>query len=257
MNNRFNRGFCEQGKVMTNRNIYAPDFVRNLFDEMTQTYGVVNLISSFGFSRRWRRQCVRSIQLSDDAIVLDLMTGMGELCPQLLNLIGRNGTVFAVDLSPVMCDRARQHMKNGEKRLQVIEANALDCPFEDESVDAVVSTFGLKTLDSGQLTLLAREVARILRPGGQFAFLEISVPPIWMLRLPYMFYINRIIPLIGWLAAGNPDNYRLLGIYTSAFQNCNVAAASFAAAGLAVNYQSYFFGCATGISGFKPGPEAS
>jgi demethylmenaquinone methyltransferase/2-methoxy-6-polyprenyl-1,4-benzoquinol methylase len=257
MNNRSNRTVSQQGKVMTNRDIYAPAFVKDLFDEMTQTYGIVNLISSFGFARLWRRQCIRSIQLSRDAIVLDLMTGMGELCPHLLKLIGRNGTVYAVDLSPVMCDRARQHMKNGEKRLQVIEANALNCPFEDESVDAVVSTFGLKTLDSGQLTMLAREVGRLLRPGGQFAFLEISVPPSWILRYPYMFYINWIIPLIGWLAAGNPDNYRLLGIYTSAFQNCNVAAASFAAAGLAVNYQSYFFGCATGIRGFKPGSEAS
>lgn len=77
-----------------------------------------------------------------------------------------------------------------------------------------------------------------------------------MIRLPYMFYINWIIPMIGWLASGNPDNYRLLGIYTSAFQNCNLTAASFAAAGPAVNRQSYFFGCATGISGLKPHPSA-
>ena len=241
---------------MTKRDIYAPAFVKDLFDEMAQTYGVVNLISSLGFARQWRRQCIRSIQLSPDAIVLDLMTGMGELCPHLLNLIGNNGTVYAVDLSPVMCYRARQHMKNCEMRLQVIEANALNCPFEDESIDAVVSTFGLKTFDSRQLAMLAREVARILRPGGQFTFLEISVPPSWILRLPYMFYVNWIIPVIGWLALGNPDSYRLLGIYTSAFQNCNTTAACFASAGLAVNNQSYFFGCATGISGFKPHPEA-
>ncbi|MEP3481316.1 MAG: class I SAM-dependent methyltransferase [Fuerstiella sp.] len=240
---------------MMQRDIYDPSFVAKLFDEMAQTYGFVNLISSLGFARRRRRQCIRSIQMKHDAVVLDLMTGMGELCPDLLSLIGPNGSVHAVDISPVMCSRARHHITTGETRLRVIEANALDCPIEDNSVDYVVSTFGLKTFDSGKLDVLAREVARMLRPGGQFAFLEISVPRKRFLRLPYMFYLNRIIPLIGRLALGNPDNYRLLGVYTSAFQNCTAAADCFTAAKLSVESQSYFFGCATGITGFKSNPE--
>lgn len=237
---------------MTIRDIYAPSFVKELFDEMAQTYGVVNLVSSFGFARRWRRQCIRTIQFNHDAIIVDLMTGMGELCPHLLDLIGNHGQVYAIDISPVMCDRARKHIQSNEMRLQVIEADALNCPVEDESVDAVVSTFGLKTFDSDRLAMLAREVARILRPGGQFTFLEISVPPNWILRLPYMFYLNRLIPMIGRLALGNPDNYRLLGIYTAAFQNCDATAALFTSAGFTVKRHSYFFGCATGISGSKP-----
>lgn len=231
--------------------IYDPLFVTRLFDEMARTYGFVNMISSFGFSRRWRRQCLRSIDILPGSSVLDLMTGMGELCPDLLQMIGNEGTIQAVDISPVMCERARQQISDNHSRLQVIQGDALNCPIDNASVDCVVSTFGLKTFNSNQLTELAQEVARVLRPGGQFTFLEISVPPARVLRWPYMTYLNSLIPLIGQLALGNPDNYRMLGTYTTAFQNSRQASECFSSAGLEVQYHSYFFGCATGMTGKK------
>ena len=69
-----------------------------------------------------------------------------------------------------------------------------------------------------------------------------------------MFYLNHVIPMIGRLALGNPDNYRILGVYTSAFEDCKATADCFTAAKLRVQYHSYFFGCATGITGLKPKP---
>lgn len=238
---------------MTPLDIYDPSFVGRLFDEMARTYGIVNLISSLGFARRWRRQCLRSIQISSGASVLDLMTGMGELCPDLLQMIGPAGAIQAVDISAVMCERAQQQVSaEHQSRLHVLQADALNCPVENESVDYVVSTFGLKTFNSSQLKTLAGQVHRVLRPGGQFAFLEISVPESQLLKWPYMYYLNNVIPLIGRLALGNPDNYRLLGVYTTAFQNCRQAADCFRSVDLQVEFQSYFFGCATGVTGVKP-----
>jgi ubiquinone/menaquinone biosynthesis C-methylase UbiE len=96
-------------------------------------------------------------------------------------------------------------------------------------------------------------VAQVLRPGGCFSFVEISVPSSRWLRWPYLFYINRVIPLIGRAFLGNPDNYRMLGTYTVAFRDCRRALAAFAGAGLVVQPASYFFGCATGVYGHKPG----
>ena len=64
---------------MAREDLYDPAFVRGLFDEMAATYGPVNLLSSFGFCIRWRRQCLRLIDLRPGSTVLDLMCGMGEL----------------------------------------------------------------------------------------------------------------------------------------------------------------------------------
>lgn len=43
--------------------IYNPDFVRELFDSMSKSYERMNYITSFGFSERWRRSCVRQANL--------------------------------------------------------------------------------------------------------------------------------------------------------------------------------------------------
>ena len=238
---------------MGQSDLYDPSFVSRLFDEMAQTYGVVNLLSSFGVARHWRRQCVRSVEIRSDATVLDLMTGKGELCPDISTFLSEDGEIIAIDFSSAMCDRARKQVgASGKRRIRIIEANALDCPIEDESVDYVFSTFGLKTFNQTQVRQLAAEVKRVLRPGGQFAFLEISVPSRRLLRWPYLAYINHVIPVIGRMFLGNPDNYRLLGVYTLAFGNCKQAMESFVEAGLDVTYQSFLLGSATGFYGQRP-----
>ncbi|MFO0800955.1 MAG: class I SAM-dependent methyltransferase [Gemmataceae bacterium] len=232
--------------------LYEPGFVRALFDEMAATYGIVNLISSFGFAARWRKQCVRALEARPGWAVLDLMTGMGELCPDVARAVGPTGSIRALDLSPVMCRRATQTAARCRCPTEVVEADALHHELESASFDGVVSSFGLKTFSPDQTRRLAEQVARLLKPGGRFAFVEISVPPRRWLRVPYRFYLNRVIPLVGRVLLGNPDNYRLLGVYTERFGHCGPARAAFERAGLVAEKQAYFFGCATGVCGHKP-----
>jgi ubiquinone/menaquinone biosynthesis C-methylase UbiE len=78
------------------------------------------------------------------------------------------------------------------------------------------------------------------------------VPPLLPLRAAYMFYLKWVIPLIGRLLLGNPDCYRMLGVYTQAFGNATHFAGCLRKAGLEVDPVSYFFGCATGVRGRKP-----
>jgi demethylmenaquinone methyltransferase/2-methoxy-6-polyprenyl-1,4-benzoquinol methylase len=67
-----------------------------------------------------------------------------------------------------------------------------------------------------------------------------------------MFYLKWLIPLVGRLLLGNPESYRMLGVYTQAFDNATHFACCLREAGLAVVPVSYFFGCATGVRGIKP-----
>jgi demethylmenaquinone methyltransferase/2-methoxy-6-polyprenyl-1,4-benzoquinol methylase len=235
---------------MQQSNIYDPVFVSSLFDEMSATYGLVNLVSSFGFCRRWRLQCIQQVQVFKGARVVDLMSGMGELCPAIATSVGSGGNVVAVDISPVMCSKARLcHVERLACPLEVIEADALCSSLPSESADVVLASFGLKTFSLDQISQLAKEVRRLLKPGGLFSLIEISVPPSALLRGPYMLYLKRGIPLIGRLLMGNPENYRLLGVYTEAFGSCHSVASAFRAVGLDVEVRSFFFGCATALVG--------
>lgn len=221
---------------------------------MAQTYGIVNMISSLGFTVRWRRQCVQAITIPEDASCLDLMAGMGETCHNLARVLGPTGRITALDISRVMCKHIAEKTKyiGLPDGINAIHADVLACPLSDDSFDVVVSTFGLKTFNEEQTKILASEVYRILKPGGRFSFLEISIPPLAVLRLPYIFYLKYMIPFIGRIFMGNPDNYRLLYVYTAAFKNGRSALDAFAKAGLQAEYQSRFFGCASLVCGSKP-----
>ena len=66
-------------RTLNNKNeLYNPKFVEALFDKMSSSYERMNYITSFGFSERWRKQCVNSIEIKRNSTVVDLMTGMGE-----------------------------------------------------------------------------------------------------------------------------------------------------------------------------------
>jgi demethylmenaquinone methyltransferase/2-methoxy-6-polyprenyl-1,4-benzoquinol methylase len=216
---------------------------------MSATYGLVNLISSFGFAARWRHQVVQGMPIDRATHVVDLMSGMNELCRSIGRKRHSSLHVTAFDISPEMIRRSR---KDWPFQVDTQLADVLSWDFPSESADLILSSFGLKTFSREQQAEVARRVAHILVPGGSFSFVEISVPPAPFLRWPYLFYLSHVVPWIGRAFLGNPDNYRMLGFYTREFGDCRHFADCLRQEGLQVNETQYFFGCATGVRGAKP-----
>jgi len=232
---------------------YDEKYVARLFDEMGPSYDVMNLASSFGFSEIWRTQCVRNLSISQGSVVADLMAGSGECWTYLRRRIEPNGKILSVDFSRVMCDRQQRRLRRALGANVAISCeNALSLSVPEESVDFVISAFGLKTLDDASLSRFASEIRRVLRKGGSCSLLEISVPSAALLRVPYMFYLNAVIPLLGRIFLKNIECYKMLGVYTVAFGSCANAVEHFRRAGLEVRLKSHFFGCASSIIAVKP-----
>lgn len=234
--------------------IYEAQFVRTLFDEMSATYGITNFIASFGFCRRWRAQCVALAAIRPGMTVYDLMTGMGE-CWHLINRrLQDEGKLVALDFSAAMCRRA-QAQKRRMPRLdvEIVEQDFLRNTLPEASADCLISCFGLKTFSDAQQAVAAQQIARLLKPGGIFSLLEISVPSAVVLRGPFMGYLKYVIPLLGKLLLGNPDNYKMLGIYTERFKDCASMRQHLERHGLEVEQRRFFFGCATALLGRKAG----
>lgn len=224
-------------------------YVKALFDRMGPTYGLMNLLSSFGFSELWRRQCVRNAGVRAGSRVCDMMSGSGECWKYVVQ---RGGSLVSIDFSPVMSQRQRARKQKHGIGVEVRCENALETSLDDNSIDCVVSAFGLKTFTRAGLARFALEVRRILKPGGRFSLLEISTAEGWFLSPLYRWYMNSIVPLIGKLCLADIDCYRMLGVYTASFGSCHRAAPAFAAAGLQVSVRPHFFGCATSLVGVKP-----
>ena len=127
---------------------------------------------------------------------------------------------------------------------------ASDLP--DSSADFVVSTFGLRTFDAGQHLRLAELTARVLRPGGRFAFIEASDPKGWWLRPLYRFHLRVVLPLIERVLLRGAQDFAMIGTYSTNFGDARSFVAMLNEAGLQAEFRRVFFGCATLAVGTKP-----
>ncbi|MBL7542749.1 MAG: class I SAM-dependent methyltransferase [Bdellovibrionaceae bacterium] len=235
------------------KDIYNPSAVKELFNEMSTTYGVVNMIASLGFTIIWRKYVIAKLDRNRaPGVMVDLMSGMGELFSVIRSDLKPPEKLVGIDFSSKMCDQAKVEAGRNQFETEVIEADIFDKNIADGSADTVVCSFGLKTFSQEQQARFAKELARILKPGGQFSFIEISVPRNSLLRFGLQFYLKLFIPMIGKICLGNPDNYRHLGVYTGKFGNSRFFHEQVQAAGLESDYFEHFFGCATGVHGRKP-----
>lgn len=234
--------------------IYDPAFVANLFDRCSANYRWWSAISSFGFIFLWRRQCVGLLAspIRQGAVAVDLMAGTGEVWPHLLRRFPALGTITAIDISHSMHLEAvdRLHGQYADK-ITHLEANALQTDLPTDHADIVISTFGLKTFDANQQTILANQIARILKPGGGFSLIEASDPKGWMLRPFYRFYLDRLLPQIERLFLKGANDFSMIGTYTRNFGDSSHMEQALRNAGLSVKLNKHFFGCATSVSGQK------
>src|SRR5689334_24742118 len=80
------------------------------------------------------------------------------------------GELLLVEPDAAMRGRLARRVRRTRRAAAIVEAAAERLPFEDDSVDTVVATLVLCTVDDPQLAL--GEIARVLRPGGKLLFLE-------------------------------------------------------------------------------------
>lgn len=234
--------------------IYDPAYVAELFDRCSSNYRWWSAVSSFGFIYIWRRQCVTQLQpTKPGAVAVDLMAGTGEVWPHLLRRFPNLGTITALDISHRMHVEAVERLHGPyAHKITHLEANALETDLPSEHADLVLSTFGLKTFSTDQQTVLAAQIARLLKPGGSFSLIEASDPKGWLLRPVYRFYLDRLLPKVESLFLKGAHDFSMIGAYTRNFGSSAHMADALRAAGLTVTLKRHFFGCATSVAGVKP-----
>ncbi len=224
---------------------YSPAHVAQLFNEMAKTYGAVNLISSFGFSHLWRKVAVRLLEVRPGHMCADLMCGMGESAELLLKAAGHDLSIVAVDFCPEMTKRCAHTLQERQRapRITILTRDVFETS-EHAAYDRICCSFGLKTLDDGQLRNFALLIEKLLKADGRAAFVETHVPRNILLRVPYLIYVRHVIPLIGKLCLGDPSCYRHLALFTEDFAARDHFADYLKRAGLQVKSRALFFGCA-------------
>ena len=178
-----------------------PDAVRGMFDRIAPVYDVMNRVMTAGLDRAWRRLAVEEV-VQPGFRVLDACCGTGDLA---IAAEREGGIVTGLDFSPAMLERARR--KSGT--VTWVEGDVLALPFPDGSFDAATVGFGVRTV--ADLEAGVAELARVLRPGGRLAILEITRPR-GILRPFFSLWFDRVVPLLGKVLPGGAA-YTLAGRY--------------------------------------------
>ena len=161
--------------------------VRSMFDAIAPRYDLVNRVMTFRMDVWWRRSAVRSLQLSPNDVVLDLACGTGDLCRD----------VAAAGYRPVGIDFSLGMLAHAHTDAPLVQGDALRLPVADAAADGAVSGFALRNFVA--LPPFFAELARVLRPGGRIALLDVAEPANPVLRAGHAVYFGKVVPRIGGL----------------------------------------------------------
>ncbi|HUP74057.1 MAG TPA: ubiquinone/menaquinone biosynthesis methyltransferase [Acidimicrobiales bacterium] len=161
--------------------------VRSMFDAIAPRYDLVNRVMTFRMDVGWRRRTIRELALPRGARVLDLACGTGDFCRELLQ---RDLVPIGVDFSWGMLAAARTDAP-------LIQGDALCLPVPRRAVDGVTCGFALRNFV--ELEPFFTELARVVRPEGRIALLEVAAPANSILRTGHRVYFGKVVPLIGKL----------------------------------------------------------
>lgn len=195
--------------------------VATMFDNISPRYDLLNHLLSLGIDVLWRKKAIRLLRKRQPAPVslLDVATGTGDFALEALSLHPKK--IIGVDISAGMLEVGRQKIaKRGlGNRIELLQADSENLPFEDNMFDAVIVAFGVRNFENLQKGL--KEMNRVLKPGGAVAILEFSKPRTFPFRQAYNFYFKHILPRVGRLVSKDQSAYTYLPESVQAFPDGN------------------------------------
>ena len=231
--------------------------VREMFGQIAGRYDLLNHLLSLNVDRYWRWRTVRRVPPEGEEPVLDVCTGTGDLALAYWRAgRGRAPIVGADFCRPMLAVAEAKIRKAGAQgRITLVEADAQELPFPNDTFQIVSVAFGLRNLSDTDRGLA--EMARVCRPGGRVAVLEFSLPGPWLCKKLYLAYFRHVLPRVGEMLASNRQAaYNYLPASVGEFPQGKELAERMHRVGLGrVDYYPMTFGVATLYVGTKGAVE--
>lgn len=202
-----------------------------MFDAVPRRYDLLNRLLTLRFDEAWRGLAARRILDGEPGRFLDLCCGTGDLVNHVARRASPAVELVALDFSAGMLELARDKLAG--RKVQFVEGDAADLPFEPDSFGAVGTAFAFRNLTwkNPLKDAALAEVLRVLRPGGRFVIVETSQPrnPLW--RRIFHAYLRGVAGPVGSALSGHPEAYRYLALSARNFYSAEEVSAMLRGAG--------------------------
>ena len=160
----------------TLRDDAAPATKGQVMRSSARFYDLMVWLLTFGRERSFRERLVELARLQPGESVLDVGCGTGTLAIAAKRRVGPRGLVHGIDASPEMIARATRKAKKAGVDVTFRTAIVEALPFPDRQFDAVLSTLMLHHLPRPTREQCAREMRRVLKPGGRVLAVDFGAP---------------------------------------------------------------------------------
>ena len=181
-----------------------------MFGRISERYDLLNTVMSGGRHHSWRRIASQLVTSDQQGPALDVATGTGDFAldlarrPSISNMVG-------LDAAPAMLARARRKAERARlsESVSFLLGDAHHLPFPDGHFVAATVGFGIRNFADVPRAL--GEMARVVRPGGRVAALEIvRITGRSPFKAVFPVYFRRVTPLLGAALAGDREAYTYL-----------------------------------------------
>lgn len=203
-----------------------------MFDEIAGRYDMLNRLMSMGIDQSWRRKTVAAMKLPSGARVLDLATGTADLA-MMVARTHPDAEVIGSDPSARMLEVGQDKVARSDlaNRVSLEVGDAQSLPYDDDTFDGCCIAFGIRNVPDRAAAL--REMARVTKPGGRVAVLELGEPSVGWLSPIARFHVRKVIPRLGGMLSGSKE-YKYLQESIAAFPPADEFAALMAESGMNV-----------------------
>lgn len=180
-----------------------------MFSRVAGKYDLLNNVISLGTQKSWRATLFDQLTLRAGMDCLDLCCGTGDLTIALARQAGPSGRTVGLDFNQEMLALAEQKVRRAglTKDIELVRADAMALPFPGKMFDVVTIGFGLRNVPDANQVLA--EAYRVLKPGGQFACLELSQPTNPLVKAGWRAYF-KLFPHLAQLFGGKAADYQYL-----------------------------------------------
>ena len=189
--------------------------VEQMFDNISGKYDLLNRILSMGIDVSWRKKVVKSVKKENPATILDIATGTGDLAIAMAKSTDAKITGFDLSAGMLEVGRKKVEEQNLQNRIEMIQGDAENMPFEDNSFDVITVAFGVRNFENLEKGL--NDIYRVLKPDGKFIILEFSQPESFPMKQLYSFYSRTVLPRIGKKISKDQSAYTYLPDSVQAF----------------------------------------